>query len=191
MAEEIKKLTPTGRIQRPAYSLVAEWVKTSWDNIDPMLIQRSFKCCGISNSRDGSEDKYIFDYDWMNRKRKSGGNLVYLDNDIENGSDEISDIENGSDEINDNNDEISENNGEDEEVYEISDNNGEDNEVYEINDNGGEGNEVYENDNEEDSENNNNNDNNNSNDNSDNNNRDDDDYYQDEIIDYENLWGDL
>ncbi|CAG8486421.1 982_t:CDS:2 [Diversispora eburnea] len=75
IAEEIKKLTPTGRIQLSAYNLVAEWVKTSWDNIDPMLIQRSFKCCGISNSRDGSEDKYIFDYDWMNGKRKSGNTL--------------------------------------------------------------------------------------------------------------------
>ena len=103
MAEEIKKLTPTGRIQRPAYNLVAQWVKISWDKIDPMLIQRSFKCCGISNSRDGSEDKYIFDYDWMNGKSKSGGNFVYLDNDIENGSDEINDDCENNNEIDENN----------------------------------------------------------------------------------------
>ncbi|CAG8593384.1 4467_t:CDS:2, partial [Diversispora eburnea] len=39
MAEEIKKSTPTGYIQCPAYNLVAQWVKISWDKIDPMLIQ--------------------------------------------------------------------------------------------------------------------------------------------------------
>ncbi|CAG8602270.1 6251_t:CDS:2, partial [Diversispora eburnea] len=65
MAEEIKKLIPTGQIQRPAYNLEAEWVLTSWNQIDKILIQRAFKCCGISNARDGSEDKYIFDYNWV------------------------------------------------------------------------------------------------------------------------------
>ncbi len=50
MAEEIKKLTPTGHIQRPAYHTVAEWVDIAWRNVDSALIQRSFKCCGISNA---------------------------------------------------------------------------------------------------------------------------------------------
>ncbi|CAG8571802.1 1709_t:CDS:2, partial [Diversispora eburnea] len=58
---KIKKLTPTGCIQCPAYNLVAQWVEISWDKIDPILKQDSLKCCGISNSQDGSEDKYIFD----------------------------------------------------------------------------------------------------------------------------------
>jgi hypothetical protein len=171
MAEEIKKLTPTGRIQRPAYNLVAEWVKTSWDNVDPMLIQRSFKCCGISNSRDGSEDKYIFDYDWMNGEKKSGGNFVYLDNDIENERDGEN---NEKDEINNDNDEI--NNDDDEGQY-ISDIESEN----------------TDNNNNSDNDNNDNNSNNNISDNDSNNNNDnnsDDNYYENEI-DYENIWGEL
>ena len=55
--------TPAGRIKRPSYSTVATWVKESWDEVDNILIQRSFKCCGISTKTDGSEDHYIFDYD--------------------------------------------------------------------------------------------------------------------------------
>jgi len=55
--------TPAGRIKRPSYSTVATWVKESWDEVDNNLIQRSFKCCGISTKTDGSEDHYIFDYD--------------------------------------------------------------------------------------------------------------------------------
>ncbi|RIB26409.1 hypothetical protein C2G38_2163489 [Gigaspora rosea] len=34
-------------------------------NIDPILIQKSFKCCSISNVRDSSKDHLIFDYDQL------------------------------------------------------------------------------------------------------------------------------
>src|ERR1043165_4127965 len=57
--------TPAGRIKRPSYSTVATWVKESWDEVDNDLIQRSFKCCGISTKTDGSEDHYIFDYNQL------------------------------------------------------------------------------------------------------------------------------
>jgi hypothetical protein len=52
-------------MKKPSYSTVATWVKESWDEIDDDLIQRSFKCCGISTKTDGSEDHYIFDYDQL------------------------------------------------------------------------------------------------------------------------------
>src|SRR5438270_6993885 len=63
MMEEIKKLTPTGKFKRPSYETVANWVKDSWNAVDVNLIRRSFKCCGVSNNRDGSEDDWIFNYD--------------------------------------------------------------------------------------------------------------------------------
>ena len=63
MMEEIKELTPTGKLKRPSYETVANWVKDSWNAVDVNLIRRSFKCCGVSNNRDGSEDDWIFNYD--------------------------------------------------------------------------------------------------------------------------------
>src|ERR1044072_3109713 len=61
MNEAIKEYNPSGRIKKPSYSLVANWVKDSWDAIDPNMIKRSFKCCGISNDVNGLEDDLIFD----------------------------------------------------------------------------------------------------------------------------------
>ena len=63
MLSAIHNFTSAGRIKRPSYSTVATWVKESQDEVDDDLIQRSFKCCGISTKTDGSEDHYIFDYD--------------------------------------------------------------------------------------------------------------------------------
>ena len=62
MNEEIKEYTSTGKIKRPSYSLVATWVKESWDAVDINIIRHSFKCCGISNAINGSEDSLIFDF---------------------------------------------------------------------------------------------------------------------------------
>ena len=79
MGEEVKKLTPTGRIQRPAYNVVAEWIKRAWDQVDTALIKRSFKCCGISTSQDGSEEDVMFNYEWVNdpEARNKRSNFVY------------------------------------------------------------------------------------------------------------------
>ena len=63
MMEEIKELIPTGKLKKPSYETVANWVKDSWNAVDVNLIRRSFKCCGVSNNRDGSEDDWIFNYD--------------------------------------------------------------------------------------------------------------------------------
>ncbi|CAG8661222.1 13515_t:CDS:2 [Dentiscutata erythropus] len=64
MGEEVKKLTPTGRIQRPAYNIVAEWIK---------------RCCGISTSQDGFEEDVMFNYKWVNdpEARNKRSNFVY------------------------------------------------------------------------------------------------------------------
>lgn len=68
MTKEIHELTASGCIKKPLYSLLAEWVKDAWESLDPNLIKRSFKCCGISIAQDGSEDDWIFDYDKLSNK---------------------------------------------------------------------------------------------------------------------------
>ncbi|CAG8612611.1 9882_t:CDS:2, partial [Cetraspora pellucida] len=56
-------------------------IKDAWNAIDPSLICHSFKYCGISNVRDGSEEHLIFDYDKVTEKNANNvGNYVYLSN---------------------------------------------------------------------------------------------------------------
>src|ERR1044071_3959447 len=62
MNNTIKECTPSGKIKRPSYSLAANWVKESWDAVDPNMINRSFKYCNVSNAVDGIEDNLIFDF---------------------------------------------------------------------------------------------------------------------------------
>src|SRR6266542_2341826 len=68
MSEAIKDYTPSGKIKRPSYSLVANWIKEGWDALDINMIRRSFKCCGISNATDGTEDTLIFDFNRLEDK---------------------------------------------------------------------------------------------------------------------------
>jgi len=44
---------------------MANWVKLAWDAVETGLIKRAFKCCGVSVEMDGSEDEFVFDYDWV------------------------------------------------------------------------------------------------------------------------------
>ncbi|CAG8804546.1 16970_t:CDS:2, partial [Gigaspora rosea] len=44
------QLTPAGRIRKPAYSTLAQWVGESWDKINPLEM-------------DGSEDDLVFNYE--------------------------------------------------------------------------------------------------------------------------------
>ncbi|CAG8634248.1 5762_t:CDS:2 [Cetraspora pellucida] len=37
--------TKTGCIQHSAYNLVAQWILQAWNNINPNLIRKAFKCC--------------------------------------------------------------------------------------------------------------------------------------------------
>ncbi|CAG8756569.1 19616_t:CDS:1 [Racocetra persica] len=62
MDEGIKEYTKTGKMKCPSYLLAATWVKETWEAININLIRRFFKCCGISNMMDRTEDKLIFDF---------------------------------------------------------------------------------------------------------------------------------
>ncbi|CAG8533132.1 3022_t:CDS:1 [Gigaspora rosea] len=86
MGEEIKKLILKGYIQRPAYNLVAKWIKLAWDQVDPNLIKRLFKCCGISIAQDVFKEDIMFDYNWVANpeSRNSNGNYVYVNEDASN-----------------------------------------------------------------------------------------------------------
>jgi hypothetical protein len=79
MISEIHELTPAGRIKKPSYSTIAKWVMDSWNDVDTALIYRSFKCCGISVARDGSEDHLLFDYDSSSKKNNEGNNVYHQD----------------------------------------------------------------------------------------------------------------
>ena len=59
MSEEVHEFTLAGRIKRPAYNKVAQWVKVTWNNIDVEKVKKSFKCCGISVAKNGTEDDFI------------------------------------------------------------------------------------------------------------------------------------
>src|SRR3954470_6471967 len=85
MNEAVKDLTPSGKIKRPSYSLIENWIKESWDSINPNMIRRSFKCCGISNSLDGTEDNLIFDF---NKVEKVNNQRRGIEEDDESGLDD-------------------------------------------------------------------------------------------------------
>src|SRR2546429_8958083 len=68
MCDAIKDYTPSGKIKRPSYSLIANWVKESWDSMDINMIRNSFKCCGISNDMNGSENNLIFVFNQSNKE---------------------------------------------------------------------------------------------------------------------------
>ncbi|CAI2198677.1 16619_t:CDS:1, partial [Funneliformis geosporum] len=80
MSEEVHELTSAGRIKRPTYNKVAQWVKVAWDSINVEKIKKSFKCCGISVTKDGTEDDFIFDYDLLkNENDNLGDDAVFED----------------------------------------------------------------------------------------------------------------
>ncbi|CAG8842822.1 29391_t:CDS:1, partial [Racocetra persica] len=63
MANTIHQLMLAGRLRKPSYATLAQWVMDSWDEVDPRLIVNSFKCCGVSVKMDGTEDDLVFDYE--------------------------------------------------------------------------------------------------------------------------------
>lgn len=109
MNNAVKNYTRSGKIKRPSYSLVASWVKEGWDAVDVNMIKRSFKCCGVSNTMDGTEDALIFDFDRLGNRanRLDFGRGVERENESEDGDEsdesdeselEDSDHESGSEE---------------------------------------------------------------------------------------------
>jgi len=110
MNDAIKDYTPSGKIKRPAYSLVANWIKEAWDSVDTNMIRRSFKCCGVSNSLDGSEDGLIFDFNKVEEIDNRGKGIEKNEINSESESENESDEERGSeDDCNESEDNESEN----------------------------------------------------------------------------------
>lgn len=93
MCDAIKDYTPSGKIKRPSYSLVAKWVKEGWDAVDVNKIRQSFKCCGISNAMDGTEDTLIFDFNRLENKvnREDLGREIDFEREDNESDDEDSD----------------------------------------------------------------------------------------------------
>ena len=94
MAEDVKNYTKSGRIQRPTYTKIAEWVLDSWKNIDTNLIRKSFKCCGISNERNGKDDHLIFNYDHLEQDAGTSNYVFDVENEIENSTNEVENTNN-------------------------------------------------------------------------------------------------
>jgi len=59
MVNSAHELTKAGRLKRPSYVEVVNWVRNAWDNIPKDMVVKSFKVCGISNAQDGSDDGLI------------------------------------------------------------------------------------------------------------------------------------
>ncbi|GBB99823.1 hypothetical protein RclHR1_36480001 [Rhizophagus clarus] len=81
MAEAVKELTPAGNLKKPSYETVANWVRDSWNAVDVDLIRKFFKCCGISNKRDGTEDDWIFNYNRLGQGNQLGDEVEILSDD--------------------------------------------------------------------------------------------------------------
>ena len=98
MDEGIKEYTKAGKMKRPSYLLVATWVKEAWEAVDINMIRKSFKCCGISNTMDGTEDDLILDFTRLTARTNSGRGIEERNDDENN-----SDYENNGDSENDDN----------------------------------------------------------------------------------------
>ena len=83
MMDGVREYTSTGKIKRPSYETIVAWVKASWESVDTSLIRKSFKCCGISTKRDGTENDLIFDYDRLSVLSNQSNQVVTTDADVE------------------------------------------------------------------------------------------------------------
>ena len=54
-----KSYTAAGNLRAPPIEEYLKWIVEAWENITPDLIQKSFKCCGISTHVDGCENDII------------------------------------------------------------------------------------------------------------------------------------
>ncbi|CAG8839742.1 14045_t:CDS:2, partial [Gigaspora margarita] len=48
-----------------------QWVGESWNDINPSIFRKAFKCCSISVATDGSEDDLVFDYKALSEDLKN------------------------------------------------------------------------------------------------------------------------
>ena len=52
--------TAGGRMRQPTLSDVVCWIRSVWEELDPVIIQRGFLKCCISNALDGTEDDAVW-----------------------------------------------------------------------------------------------------------------------------------
>ncbi|GBB94581.1 hypothetical protein RclHR1_23850001 [Rhizophagus clarus] len=127
MAEAVKELTLAGNLKKSSYETVANWVRDSWNAVDVDLIRKSFKCCGISNKRDGTEDDWIFNYNRLGQGIQSGDE-VEIPSDDERGNEEDKEGETDDEYVNE---EYADEGGEEDEEGEYEgEEDGYDNEYY-------------------------------------------------------------
>ncbi|CAI2183913.1 3044_t:CDS:2 [Funneliformis geosporum] len=83
MSEEVHELTSAGRIKRPAYNKVAQLVKVAWI---ALMLKKSKNPSNavvfISVAKDGTEDDFIFDYDFLNDENNNLGDDVVFEDTI-------------------------------------------------------------------------------------------------------------
>ncbi|GES90266.1 transposase, putative [Rhizophagus clarus] len=114
MAEAVKELTPAGNSKKPSYETIENWVRDSWNAVDVDLIRKSFKCCGISNKRDGTEDDWIFNYNRLGQGIQSGDE-VEIPSDDERGNEEDKEGETDDEYVKETDEEYADEGGEEDE----------------------------------------------------------------------------
>ena len=60
MMSDAVEHTAAGNRKRPLLPIVMQWVKTTWDSIDPAIIVNAFTKCLITNELDGTEDDILW-----------------------------------------------------------------------------------------------------------------------------------
>ncbi|KAJ9601175.1 hypothetical protein L9F63_000643 [Diploptera punctata] len=63
MDETQHEFTPKGALKQHTIKQVCQWIKQSWSRVREDIIVKSFKKCGVSYARDGSEDHLIYKED--------------------------------------------------------------------------------------------------------------------------------
>ena len=61
MIEGQKSFTPAGNMRVASLPTVCSWVLDAWLSLPAVMVARSFKKCGISNSMDGTEDEILWE----------------------------------------------------------------------------------------------------------------------------------
>ena len=56
LAEGIHEYTEAGNMKAPPRRLIVQWILTVWKGLSESLIKKSFRCCALTVSNDGSED---------------------------------------------------------------------------------------------------------------------------------------
>ena len=63
MASGQQTYTAAGNMRATSLPTVCQWVKDSWDSIDPKVVVNSFKKCSIINAMDSMEDDMLWEED--------------------------------------------------------------------------------------------------------------------------------